>query len=251
MQVHFAPKFKSIEEEILEFLQSFNSEGETIKDSRNTLKIFELNGEKYNIKAFRVPNAINKVVYRFFRKSKAERSFRYAKILQEKNIGTPDPVAFVEEKKPVSFGNSYFVSRHLEYDLTYRELVTEPDYPEHEQILRAFTRFTFELHEKQVQFLDHSPGNTLIKAENGRYDFYLVDLNRMNFKELNFEERMLNFSRLTPKREMVEVMADEYAKLIGKPKSEVFEKMWFYTNQFQEKFQRKKRIKKKLKFWKN
>ncbi len=72
----------------------------------------------------------------------------------------------------------------------------------------------------------------------------------MNFKELNFEERMLNFARLTPKKEMVEVMADEYSKLIDEPKNEVFEKMWFYTNQFQEKFKRKKELKKKLKFWK-
>ena len=32
---------------------------------------------------------------------------------------------------------------------------------------------------------------------------------------------------------------------------EVFEKMWFYTEQFQHKFQRKKALKKKLKFWNN
>ena len=49
----------------------------------------------------------------------------------------------------------------------------------------------------------------------------------------------------------VEVMADEYSKLIGEPKQEVFEKMWVFTSQFQKKFHRKKRLKKKLKFWKN
>lgn len=251
MQVHFAPKFQSLKPEILDFLEEFNSGGETIKDSRNKLKIFELNNECFNVKAFKVPNAVNKIAYRFFRKSKAERSFRYAEILLEKKIGTPEPVAYALENKALSFGRSYYVSRHLDYELTYRELVTDPAYPDHENILRAFTRFTFELHEKQIQFMDHSPGNTLIKKVNGDYQFFLVDLNRMNFKELNFEERMLNFSRLTPKKDMVEVMADEYSKLIKRPKTEVFEKMWFYTNQFQEKFQRKRRLKKKLKFWRN
>ena len=250
MQIHFASKFESLRPEILKFLEQFNSEGETIKDSRNKLKIFELDQQKLNIKAFKVPNLVNKIAYRFFRKSKAERSFRYAEILKSKGIGTPAPIAFLIEKKTFSLGRSYYVSRHLDYDLTYRELVTDPAYPDHDNILRAFTRFTYDLHEKQVQFLDHSPGNTLINKEEGNYKFYLVDLNRMNFKALNFEERMLNFSRLTPKKEMVEVMADEYSKLINKPKSEVFEKMWFYTNQFQEKFHRKKRLKKKLKFWK-
>ena len=92
------------------------------------------------------------------------------------------------------------MSRHLDYELTYRELVTDPAYPDHENILRAFTRFTFELHEKQIQFLDHSPGNTLIKKVDGDYQFFLVDLNRMNFKELNFEERMLNFSQADSKK---------------------------------------------------
>ncbi len=251
MQVHFSPRFEALKPEILKFLEKFNSGGETIKDSRNKLKIFELNNERFNVKAFKVPNAVNKIAYRFFRKSKAERSFRYAEILKEKNIGTPEPVAYALEKKALSFGKSYYVSRHLDYDLTYRELVTDPGYPDHETVLRAFTRFTFELHEKQVQFLDHSPGNTLIQKKAGDYKFFLVDLNRMNFKELNFEDRMLNFSRLTPKKEMVEVMADEYSKLIYRSKTEVFEKMWFYTNQFQEKFQRKKRLKKRLKFWKN
>lgn len=250
MQVHFSPNFEALKADILKFLEDFNSQGKTIKDSRNKLKIFELNGEKFNVKSFRVPNAINKLAYRFFRKSKAERSFGYANILLKKGVGTPVPVAYAQEAGGLTFGKSYYVSEHLAYDLTYRELVTDPNYPDHEIILRAFTRFTFELHEKQIQFLDHSPGNTLIRKSGSDYKFYLVDLNRMNFKELSFEERMQNFSRLTPKKEMVAVMADEYAKLIGKPEEEVSEKMWFYTNQFQEKFHRKKRLKKKLKFWK-
>ena len=250
MQVHYAKAFENKKSEMLQVLQNFYSSGETIKDSRNTLKIFSLHGRKFNVKAFRVPNAVNKIVYKFVRKSKAQRSFEFANILRDKGIGTPEPVAYAEEANAVTFGKSYYISEHLAYDLTYRELVTEPDYPDHEEILRAFTRFTFQLHEKEIQFLDHSPGNTLIQKVNYDYKFFLVDLNRMNFKKLSFEERMQNFSRLTPKEEMVKVMADEYSKLIRIPKAEVFERMWFYTNEFQEKFFRKKRLKKKLKFWK-
>jgi len=61
---------------------------------------------------------------------------------------------------------------------------------------------------------------------------------------------MKNFSRLTPKREMVEVMANEYSRLYPRTQEEIFAKMWFYTQDFQEKFLRKKRLKKKLRFWK-
>ncbi|WP_246136860.1 lipopolysaccharide kinase InaA family protein [Gillisia hiemivivida] len=214
---------------------------------RNSIKVFDLIGIKINIKSFKIPNAINKLVYRFLRKSKAERSFSYAQTLISKKIGTPLPIAYAENNSSVLFNESYYISEHLEYDLTYRELVTNPEFEDHEQILRAFTRFTYKLHENQIEFLDHSPGNTLIQIKENAYDFFLVDLNRMNFKQMNFDDRMKNFSRLTPKKEMVEVMANEYSKLIEKDSSEVFEKMWFYTKKFQENHLRKKRLKKKFK----
>ena len=250
MNFKISPEYKDYTAEILNLLSNFNNEGETIFQSRNTLKVVKLGERDINIKSFRIPNLVNKVAYKFFRKSKAQRSFEYASILKSKKIGTPAPIAYYEDNSSLTFGISYYISDHLSYDLTYRELVTDSAYPDHENILRAFTRFTFQLHEKQVQFLDHSPGNTLIKKNANEYQFFLVDLNRMNFKELSFEERMQNFSRLTPKKDMIRIMANEYAGLIDKTEEEVFEKMWFYTDQFQEKFQRKKRLKKKLKFWK-
>jgi hypothetical protein len=251
MKAVISEPYKKSEEQIYHYLNHLDKGEEILgAPTRNKIKIFELNGERINIKSFKVPNAVNKIAYRFFRKSKAQRSFEYAQTLLLKDIGTPKPIAYFEETAPVVFLKSYYISEQLEYDLTYRELVHEPDYPAHEDILRAFTRFTYELHEKEIEFLDHSPGNTLIQLKNGGYKFFLVDLNRMNFKKMDFENRMKNFARLTPKKEMVEVMASEYAQLIKKPEDEVFEKMWFYTQDFQEKFRRKRKLKKKLKFWK-
>ena len=251
MKLVISENFENSRQELLNLIENFDRSGTQFgTGERNKIRIFELQGLKVNIKSFKVPNAVNRIVYRFLRKSKARRSFEYANKLLKKDIGTPRPIAFLEELHNFSFTRSYYMSEHLPYDLTYRELVHQPNYLNHEKILRAFTRFTFKLHEKQVEFLDHSPGNTLIQLNNGDYQFFLVDLNRMNFKPLNFEERMKNFARLTPKKEMVEVMASEYASLIQKPEAEVFKKMWRETQDFQEKFQRKKALKKKLKFWK-
>ena len=248
MKIIIAEEYIPLKKEIHNIIENFELLGRAFNEGqRNSIRIFELEGKQINIKSFKIPNAVNKIAYKFFRKSKAERSFNYAQLLTEKGIGTPWPVAFAEESLPLTFGKSYYASEHLECDLTYRELVTQPDFSRHEAILRAFTRFTFKMHEQNVEFLDHSPGNTLIKLNDGNYQFYLVDLNRMNFRELSFEDRMKNFSRLTPKKEMVQIMANEYAKCIQKPEAEVFEKMWFYTTQFQEKFHRKQRWKKKFK----
>ena len=128
-----------------------------------------------------------------------------------------------------------------------------PDYPDHENILRQFTKFTFDLHEKGIEFLDHSPGNTLIKKIlDNEYSFFLVDLNRMNFHDsMDFDMRIKNFTRLTPKKEMIAIMSDEYSKYYTEPTNLIFEKMWEETEVVQEKFGRKKRLKKRLKFWKS
>ncbi|QKX03438.1 Kdo domain containing protein [Aquimarina sp. TRL1] len=217
---------------------------------RNVIKIASIGGKRYTIKSFKIPNFINQVVYRFFRKSKAERSYRYARKLLGLGINTPFPLAYSTSTTLFLFKNSYYVSELVTPDLTYRELVHQPDFPDHETILRAFTRFTFELHEQGVLFLDHSPGNTLILNKGGKYEFYLVDLNRMKFKTLSLDERIHNFARLTPKKEMVQVMSNEYSKLTGKDEQYIFEKMWSLTEAFQHKYHKKIALKRKVFFWK-
>lgn len=238
----------------LSMIENFSTTGILFGDGqRNKIKLFELEGKTINIKSFKIPHLINKIAYKYFRKSKARRSFEYATTLLEKGIGTPQPIAYFENYDLVGLKDSYYVSEHLQCDLTYRELVEIPDFPDHENILRQFTQFSFDLHEKGIEFLDHSPGNTLIKKNvEGNYDFFLVDLNRMNFHDtMDFDSRMKNLSHLTPKKEMIALMSNEYSKLYtAQSEAEIFEKMWFYTNDFQERFAKKRRLKKKLKFWK-
>ncbi|MFC7358213.1 lipopolysaccharide kinase InaA family protein [Jejudonia soesokkakensis] len=252
MKVVFSEKYELYKEDILTILNTFPQGGKSLKEGgRNTLKVYEVGAIPINIKSFKVPNAINKVAYRFFRKSKAKRSFEYASLLLEKGIGTPAPIGYVEDNSSVSFGKSFYISEHLEPDLTFRKLIREPDYPDHENILRQFTQFTLRLHDSGVLFKDHSPGNTLIRKNGKDYEFFLVDLNRMQFKELTFGERIQNFSRLTPKKDMVAIMSDEYAKNTTWKYDAIFSLMWKETTHFQEKFHRKKRLKKKLLFWRN
>lgn len=251
MKIVVAENFRFSTDELRHLLKHFDERGKLLgKGDRNKIKIIEHEGKILNVKSFKVPNPVNKVAYKFFRKSKAQRSFEYAHRLLQKGIGTPQPLAYVEQESVLSFGKSFYVSEQLDYDLTFRDLALNPEVADRSELLKAFTRFTFQLHEAEVEFLDHSPGNTLIIRNDAEYSFFLVDLNRMNFKKLTFEERMKNFSRLTSKEEVVRIMASEYSKLVGRPEAEVFERMWLYTREFQRKFYGKKELKRKLKFWK-
>jgi len=243
--------FNEVKGQLINVIDSFSSFGIVLGEpSRNTIKLFDLDGLTLNVKSFKKPHLVNQIIYGYFRKSKAKRSYEYATVLNNKKIGTPTPIGYFENKNTLGLLDSYYISEHLECDLTYRELLTNQNYENHEEILRAFTRFTFDLHEKEVYFLDHSPGNTLIKKNNDNYDFFLVDLNRMKFQKMEFNDRMQNFARLTPIKEMVEVMSDEYAKISSFEYHKVFNAMWGLTEQFQEAFHRKQRLKKQLKFWK-
>jgi len=251
MKFQIAAPFIPYQEAILSMVDNFKTAGEDfIIGRRNAIKLFEFQNTKVNIKSFKVPNLVNKIVYRYFRKSKASRSFEYANKLLQLGFGTPQPIAFFENYDLIGLKDSYYVSEHLQADLTYRELVEISDYPDNETILRQFTRFSYDLHQKGVEFKDHSPGNTLIKKNaHGSYDFFLVDLNRMEFHDaMPFELRMKNLCRLTPHKEMVRVMSNEYAKASGEPEELIFNTLWKMTADFQYRFHRKKRIKKKLLF---
>ena len=172
MELKIHPAFVKQELSLVNVIENFNTTGEIFGNGkRNTIKLFDVEDKIVNIKSFKIPHFINKVAYRYFRKSKAKRSFEFANRLLELGIGTPQPIAYLENYDAIGLKDSYYISEHLQCDLTYRELV-ETDYPDAENILRQFTQFTFSMHEKGIEFLDHSPGNTLIvKKEEGKYDF--------------------------------------------------------------------------------
>jgi hypothetical protein len=230
-----------------------NNSNEVLQKARNLIVKCKLsNGEYIVIKSFKKPNLINKIVYRYFRKSKARRSFEYASRLMDLGIGTPNPIAYYENFDFFGLNESYYVCEHLEDVFEFRTLVQNQDFNKREIIIRQFVEFSYLMHQQGVEFLDHSPGNTLIKDnKDNTYSFYLVDLNRMKFHEsIDFHTRMKNLSHLTPQKDMIVTMANEYAKLSGENEQNVFETLWKYTSDFQFRYHRKKRIKKKLKFWK-
>ena len=60
---------------------------------------------------------------------------------------------------------SYFVSEKFDYDFTIREPLLDINFPNKNEILKIFAKFTFQLHEVGIFHFDYSPGNILIKKE--------------------------------------------------------------------------------------
>ena len=249
MKITIHPEFQNYKDDIIDCILKFEDKGDLIYGgSRNSIKTFKIKGLNVNIKAFKKTNFIKKIIYTYFRPSKAKRSYDFGLRLLEKKILTPQPIAYILYKDRLGLTKSYYVSEHLEFDLMFKDLVDNPNFPYHKEILRQFTKFTFRLHENGIEFKDHSPGNTLIKKINkNHYNFYLVDLNRMRFHDkMSLEKRMYNLRRLTPKLDMVSVIADEYGKLSNENSEKLLKMIWENTSKFQRKFHRKKRFKKRI-----
>jgi len=233
-------------DQVDQLIDSFDTSGESIWKKRNTIKILKMGDRELCVKSFKIPHLVNRFAYRYVRKSKARRSYEHAEILLSKGILTPEPVAYKEEFDLIGLKKSHYISENLKYDFDFNALY-DPNWPDRDNILEQFTEFTYRLHEKGVHHLDHSRGNTLIvKKDKGLYDFYLIDLNRMQFEEMSYPMRIDNFSKLGLKPDMIAVISRKYAQLIGKDEQQVLHDITQSCDTFDQKRAKKKGFKKKL-----
>ena len=138
---------------------------------------------------------------------------------------------------------SYFVSEKFDYTFTIREPLLDINFPNKNDILKAFAKFTFDLHEAKIFHLDYSPGNILIKKENDNFIFKIVDINRMKFLDINIDLRLKNFSKLWAKDEDLEVIIKEYAKISGNNEDIAIKKALSYSHSLKARKNFKKRLK--------
>ncbi len=82
-------------------------------------------------------------------------------------------------------------------------------------ILRAFTKFTYTMHEAGVLHHDHNASNTLVNKASSNYQFAIIDINRMQFKSLRRQERLQNFVRLSDDLCVMKTIASVYAECIN------------------------------------
>jgi hypothetical protein len=208
------PKYKQAGDFINSVPQIFETQGTSIYKGRNELKTYETGGCAVVVKSFRKPHLVNRFVYGFFRPSKARRSYEYAFELLKRGVKTPEPIAYIEEKKFGLLTNSYY------FCIYERDFVHIRSYMTGEKtddvLMENLVGFIAEIHDKGVLFLDMSPGNILCKAETGGFVFSLVDINRMKFKtQLSEKERYKNLKRLSNSGKTIEKLISRYARICG------------------------------------
>ncbi|MGB3750650.1 MAG: hypothetical protein WA945_03725 [Arcobacteraceae bacterium] len=231
--------YENFQDFLINIKKYFNANDEIIHKARNELKIINHNDVDTVVKSFKVPNIINKIAYSYFRDSKAKKSYEYS--LKIKDF-TPNPIGYIEFYENSLINDSYFISEKFEYDFTIREPLLDDAFENKDNILKAFAKFTYELHQNNIFHNDYSPGNILIKKYDGDFIFKIVDVNRMKFDELDFEDRAKSFSKLWARDDELEIISSEYLKYY-KCRENFTQRVCFYSN----KNKRIKNFKKRLK----
>ena len=238
MNIVINPAFNHLKEHIDQILSSFISEKNIIYEGRNILKLLDVGEQKLVVKSFKIPHFINKIAYSYFRQSKAKRSYKYGLYLRTKGINTPEPVAYIENKKFGLLNDSYYISECLDYNGMLRELNTGK-LEGREDFLRKFAQFTASIHEQNILHLDYSPGNILYKKTKDDYVFYIVDINRMSFGTVNMKQACKNLQRLWGNDEMIAFIAAEYAKARGFDINKCVDLTLFFHKKFWKKYSKR------------
>lgn len=243
MRFKINPKYGELQEFLQELPIKFDELGETIYKGRNTLKVMQVGEYLLNVKSFKVPHLINRIAYAYLRGSKARHSFEYGMQLKALGVNTPEPVAFLETFKDGVFDRSFYVSIHISYSFTINDLIGF-DFDNKDEILRSFTRFTYEkLHKNGVHHLDYSRGNILISQNEQGYHFSVVDINRMRFEKMNYLKGLRNFSQIWANEDELEIVAREYALLNNQNEDKAVELLIKFDRLHKAKINNKKRWK--------
>lgn len=246
MKVVLNPQFAFLRDFVFCIPDTFDNTGDTIYKGRNELKVFSIQGVQVNVKKYKIPMFINRIVYTFFRPTKAERAYRNALEVRERGFETPEPIAYIEKKKRGLFSEGYYVSVQCPYIRNMREFGDKP-LAGNEDILAEFARYTARLHENNILHLDYSPGNILFVKTAEGVRFSLLDINRMKFCFVNEEQGCHSFERLWGPEEMFHFLAGEYASARGFDVKNCQQKVLLYHRKCMEYFQNKAIIKQKLK----
>ena len=216
MKFEINPRFEPLRSFIEELPDHFD-QGELIFQGRNTIRAFEVAGEKITVKRFRKPSGLNALCYGHLRKSKARRAYEHALELCRLGIPTPEPIGWREDYSGGLIRETYLITRFSDFE-PLSELTNNFPAGDPPRALDAFAAFTVMLHEKGVEHGDFNNGNTQWKVDTeGNYHFELIDINRMNFRgrQLTRSESLHNLRRITCPMTAYTYILGRYGELRG------------------------------------
>ncbi|WP_373000110.1 lipopolysaccharide kinase InaA family protein [Sulfurimonas sp.] len=241
-KLEYNKEFQNFKNILLDIKSIFSQNSGTIHLARNELKVIEIENIKTVVKAFRIPNFLNQFVYAYLRKSKAYKAFHNATKLHELQVSTPEAIGYIEFFKSGLLKESFFISKEFKYDFTIAHIRDDqPTYKE--KVLQDFAEFSYDIHTKGVWHVDYSGGNILIRKEEDKYIFSLVDINRMKFRSITGYEGLENFNKLWFNEEDLTTIAKTYSKIAGLDENKAISEILMHDKKLKDKVLLKRKLK--------
>lgn len=189
-----------------------DGQGEIIYDQRNQIRRFTDRGQVFVVKRYKPVNAVQRVVYTFFRKTKAARAYLFAQEFRRRGIDTPREVAYIETGSGRLFSTGYFVSLEAPGTETHLLLREVKDFSH--ELADAVARQILTMHSRGVLHGDLNLSNFLCTEHDGQYRFTMIDINRSHFTDgmPDDETCLQNMVRTTHRRDLYEYLVRSYAR---------------------------------------
>ncbi len=224
----------------------FDTEGTLIYESRNIVKRFTApDGTPLIVKRYKFPNLIQRFAYSFYRPSKARRAYEYALRLLDLGIDTPQPIAYIEQKRNGLFTYGYFISA-VNNNPDCRVLRTDPQY-DNGKLAHDLMTFIVRLHELGVMHGDTNLSNFLYEKRGAHYQFSVIDINRSQFvtPPVSQSQCLHNLIRLTHIIPLLHQLVGIYATARGWNPDESIAKVEAQLHHFEQR----RKMKHLFRFW--
>lgn len=215
MRTQIHPDYKHLEKALMALSNSDYTPDKVFCNKRNIVEKVTVSGLEVVVKKYKKPLFLNRIIYSFFKKTKARRAYEHAIELLECGVDTPFPIAYFEKKRFGLFHTGYFISKYT--DAHVLDELSDDDFFDGSPTLlaRDFFYFTFSLYEKKILAIDYNRGNFFYKfnENSGHYEFAITDINRMRFgKPLSCKELMYCVERFGMPLKLLNFFVDELVK---------------------------------------
>jgi serine/threonine protein kinase len=196
--------------EILEFLhdpdRAFSDPESTIIKDSNTTSSCTVSREQrsLHIKRYNYQNTFY-ALKNLFRTSRAKRVWKVAQTLIARNIPTPQPISFLEQRKGGLLIKSFFISKKIVGALPLNNAIHELktgrsslDTTQKKTLLHQVAQLVQSLHECGICHRDLKASNILVQKNPGQAQkLYLVDLDSARVQtRIRTKERIRDLARL-------------------------------------------------------
>lgn len=216
---------KDLEDFLSSMDTRYKKKGRTLHVDNNAVRSFAITelGREIVVKRYQKNVKLQRLTYSLFKKCQAEKAYYNAIKLQSLGIETPNPIAYVEQRKIGLMDYCYFAcekstGKSLEPLFQTGRLL---DY----HLATSLARFLVTLHTKGVLHHNLKPGNILYTQDaDTNYNFILVDNNTIEFtdRDLSVRERLQNICKLGNKDIFLQI-AGCYAEVLGLDKKMAME----------------------------